>query len=75
MKCLPMDTRRVALAGMKYFVLSSVLALVPCPFPFFLSYRSGYAYALTRWSLAECFFRVAVYICVCLWVFLRKDNT
>lgn len=51
----------------KYFDFFS--SILPCPLSLvlFLSYRSGSAYALTRWSLVEgFFFRVAVYVCVCV---------
>lgn len=75
---LPMDTRRVALAGMKNILISflpSALSLVPCPVPFLQIRIRIRADALTRWSLVEgVFFRVAVYVYVCLFVFLRKDN-
>lgn len=75
MKCLPqfpMDTRRVALAGMKNILISFLPfcpVLVPCPVPFRIRLRAG-----AWWSVF--FFRVAVYVCVCVFVFvfLGKDN-
>lgn len=70
MKCLPMDTRRVALAGMKYFVLSSALSLVPCPVPFLPIRIRIRADAL---ELSRVFFFSCCGVCVCL-CFLRKDN-
>lgn len=70
MNCLPMDTRRVALAGMKYFVLSSVLVLVPCPVPFRIRLRAD-ALELGRVFFSCC----GVCMCVFVFVFLRKDNT
>lgn len=54
-------------------IFRSLFFLLPCPLSLVL-FLFGSAYALTRWSLVECFsFRVAVYVCV--FVFLRKDNT
>lgn len=72
---LPMDTRRVALAGMKNILISflpSALSLVPCPVPFLPIRIRIRADALELGLGRVFFFRVAVYVCA--FVFLRKDD-
>lgn len=72
-----MDTRRVALAGMKIFLFlffHSALSLVPCPVPFLPIRIRIRADAL---ELGEVFFSccgVCMYVCLFVFVFLRKDN-